>query len=504
MGFMGLFGAPNVDKLMASGNIKGLIKALGYKKKEFHKGIERTVFVSTDRAIDALVKIGTPAVEQLIFALQNKIQDTHVRMAAVEALGKIGGDRAINALIAAIYYRDTTNDRNISESAIEVLGQIGDARGIEPIIGVLRYENAGQSARRKAAEALGKIGGEQAVDVLIDFLLMGGIIEDKAVEEDSEAIINLELLLKNPYLELKKKDQGVAHGIGLLLQEMQGDLSVEDDAYPRYFDIHVRMSAAEALGKSGNSCAVRPLIAALNHAKKFEKFSSKFDLRKTICAALGQIGSGAAIDALIEAQDEDDIRNDVIKAIGSTRSERAVEYLIGVLENAKTGSYTRIVAVEGLGRIGSDRAIAALMGALLDSDVSCSVVKALSKTGDSRFVEIFISALKHPDWETREAAAEALEQINDARAVEPLIVLIKESKESWKFWVTRPRPVGIIPVSHYLAPDKDWEYRTFNTAVSALIKIKNIKDVDAFTALIKDWDDQLNSIFSIWFLNKGK
>ena len=68
---MPLFGPPNVKKLIAKGNVKGLIKALGYDK-------DRIVRVN---AVEALGKIGdTRAVEPLIAALKDKDKD--VRIAA--------------------------------------------------------------------------------------------------------------------------------------------------------------------------------------------------------------------------------------------------------------------------------------------------------------------------------------------------------------------------------------------------------------------------------------
>lgn len=54
------FGPPNVEKLKAKGNVKGLIKALGYEK------------------------------------------DATIRQAADEVLGEIGDTRAVEPLIAAI------------------------------------------------------------------------------------------------------------------------------------------------------------------------------------------------------------------------------------------------------------------------------------------------------------------------------------------------------------------------------------------------------------------
>ena len=90
---MSLFGSPDVEKLRAKGDIKGLVKALGHRK-------DRRV---RDRAMEALPEIGAPTVEPLIAALKD--QDKSVRRWAAWALCKIG-DAAIEPLIAALIDED--------------------------------------------------------------------------------------------------------------------------------------------------------------------------------------------------------------------------------------------------------------------------------------------------------------------------------------------------------------------------------------------------------------
>ena len=75
---MPLFGPPEVAKLKAKGNVKGLIKALGYYK------------------------------------------DRYVRGSAAVALGQIGDARAVEPLIVALY----DNNKDLREAAVESLGQI--------------------------------------------------------------------------------------------------------------------------------------------------------------------------------------------------------------------------------------------------------------------------------------------------------------------------------------------------------------------------------------------
>ena len=109
-GIMGLFrGKPNVEKMEAKRDAKGLIKTLGYKTDS---GVRRTAAL-------ALGKIGEPAVEPLIAALKDS--DDCVRREATEALGKIG-EPAVEPLIAAL----KDSDDYVRREAAEALGKIGE------------------------------------------------------------------------------------------------------------------------------------------------------------------------------------------------------------------------------------------------------------------------------------------------------------------------------------------------------------------------------------------
>ena len=113
---MGIFGPPNIEKLKARQDIKGLIKALGYKK-------DGTI---RQAAAEALVRIGAPAVEPLTAAVGDSDKD--VRCAAVQALGRIGGDGAERRLARAL----GDSEKDVRQTAIDFLVQIG-APAVEPL-----------------------------------------------------------------------------------------------------------------------------------------------------------------------------------------------------------------------------------------------------------------------------------------------------------------------------------------------------------------------------------
>jgi hypothetical protein len=92
---------PNIEKLTAKGNTKGLIKALSYR------------------------------------------EDKDIRKAAAEALGQIGDARAVQPLNETLL-KDTysySSNLTIRKAAAEALGQIGDAQAISFLREAMRKES---------------------------------------------------------------------------------------------------------------------------------------------------------------------------------------------------------------------------------------------------------------------------------------------------------------------------------------------------------------------------
>jgi len=169
---MPLFGPPNIEKLKVKGNIKGLIKALGYKKdatirreaanalgqisaREAEEALITAFVWDKDEdvckaAAHALKKIGVHPVDLFLH------EETLIRSNIAEALGRIRDKNAVEPLIASLEdeYWGTR------ESAAKALGDIGNNRAVEPLIKALKDEN--WTVRENAAKALGKIGDKRA------------------------------------------------------------------------------------------------------------------------------------------------------------------------------------------------------------------------------------------------------------------------------------------------------------------------------------------------------
>ena len=107
-------------------------------------------------AADALGKVGTEkAIDALIAVLEDKDMVKYFRGRAAEALGKIGTEKAIDALIAVLKDKDT--DRYLRKDAASALGEIGTEKAIDPLIAVLEDEGMDRDVRGDAADALCEI-----------------------------------------------------------------------------------------------------------------------------------------------------------------------------------------------------------------------------------------------------------------------------------------------------------------------------------------------------------
>lgn len=311
---MGFF-KPNIEKMEAKGDVKGLIMAMW------------------DR-------------------------DRDIQWQAARALGNVGDARAVEHLIQALKNRRIRNDAALS------LGQIGDTRAVEPLIEALKDEY--ELFRSNAARALGLIGDARAVEPLANILSD----EDKYVREDAEkALENIKLGgVKRDDPNIKKMEaKGDVKGLIKALkyedknarrQAVYALVGIEDARlveplcqFLQDEDWDVGGTAAKILGNIGDARAVEPLIQAL----KDEDVHVKSEAAK----ALGKIEDARAVEPLVQLLKDDESgdfqQKEAAKALGKIGDARAVEPLIQAL------NYVPSEAALALGKIGDARAVEPLV-----------------------------------------------------------------------------------------------------------------------------------------------
>ena len=204
------------------------------------------------QASSALVKMGKPAVELLIVALEDG--SWVARVAAARALGRIKDTRVVEPLIAAL----KDGSWWVRRAAAWALGETKDPRAVAPLAVALKDKV--WFVRNSAISALKYIRDPSAVEPLI--------------------------------AALKHKDSNIRQQAAWGL-EMMGDSRAVEPLIQALKDRRVRCEAAGALGQIGDTRAVEPLIAALKSRDSYTRY--------VVVWALGAIRDRRAVEPLIQA-----------------------------------------------------------------------------------------------------------------------------------------------------------------------------------------------------------
>lgn len=138
-------GKPNVEKMKANKDVKGLLVVLKDSR------IIGTSITDSYGALDKIIEIGTAAIEPLIEALESD-GDEVVRWVSANALGRIGDERAVEPLIEAL---KNEVHPDVRWHVAEALGELEDERATRPLTEALGDEDSW--VRNYAASALRKI-----------------------------------------------------------------------------------------------------------------------------------------------------------------------------------------------------------------------------------------------------------------------------------------------------------------------------------------------------------
>ena len=125
-------------------------------------------------------------------------------------------------------------------------------------------------------------------------------------------------------------------------------------------------------------------------------------------------------------KDEADFKCFLIQVLGKVPNESGNTAIRGRLEDADAG--VRRAATEALGQLGDKQAVEPLIRKLedTDADVRGAATEALGRLGDKQAVEPLIRKLEDTDADARGAATEALGRLGDKQAVEPLICKLED------------------------------------------------------------------------------
>ena len=267
--------------------------------------------------------------------------------------------------------------------------------------------------REQAAEILGKIGSDRAIEGLADAMFNDPEESVREASIDSMASLEFEqlegilqdhpdpLLRKAAALSLGKK--GDPRALSPLGNSLVNQPDTSED---------VRAAAADALGDLLQPEAVEPLSQAL-------ATDSSSMVRKAGAGALGTLGqqSGAgSLEQALVADAEEDVRAAAADALGGLLSPSSLPPLLEARENdpspkvrGKSNGALNQFGQPGLGQALEESD---------DSSVRAAAAQVLGEQGGSSAADNLIDALQDSDDEVKEAAQEAVENLGSVTPLE--------------------------------------------------------------------------------------
>ncbi len=391
--------------------------------------------------------------------------DDNVAVAAMEALGRIGGRAAVDSLVDAVgsgsFFR--------TFPAIDVLGRSGDPRAVAPLTALLDD----RQYAAEAARALGRTGELAAVAPLMKFLVRAG---NATVRVASLALRDLhsrhrERFGRDDAIDLAIHGVGVdAGGVRQLTRALaEGDPTEKAaicfvlgalhdpstapvltgllDAAPEVAD--AAASALRRLGpeaedqilagiRDGNISSRRallPLVTRVSGTREIAQCLSDADpdVRAAACEALARMGVTAVVGALFPLLADSNARVSyaaiaAIQSLGSRETER-----LALAAARSSDPRVRRAAFRILSYFGAVAALDEFLAAVTDADerVRESAIQGLPFMDDPRAMEALLTAAKDPSERTRAAAMRSLGQCSGNLRVTAYLLKGLADPDAW-------------------------------------------------------------------------
>jgi len=176
--------------------------------------------------------------------------------------------------------------------------------------------------------------------------------------------------------------------------------------------------------------------------KRIQELIKQLDSRTWDQAAKELVGIGEpAVDPLLRALNQNSQwisarASDPLSKIGS---EKAVEGLLGTLDNTKFDDRIRRYILQSLGNVKSERVLNPLIRHLGHEDwtIRCAVIRSLAQIGGQTAEEAVIGALKDRERFVVECAITVLGQMKSTRAPAHLIEILEEREGMGRIKISR-------------------------------------------------------------------
>lgn len=368
---------------------------------------------SSPRVAEALTRFGALAVPPLVALLRDE-EHPQAAVWAARILGRIGDHAATAPLLERLFDRSDT----VRMAATEALGALGDRRATQALLRAALSDPMPQ-VRAHAAGAIGRMGAEASIDVLVAALADPDYGTRVRALEALEMIQPgdtgpLERSLRDENPDVRKRAALALDRVGYLTARV-AELASDDVAVARR-----AYAATLELGHAGLADGV---AAHLHHAD--------FRVRAQVARLCGELGL-ARFGAVLAAAAEDPswpVRARVAEALGVLRAEEGHPALVALLADPEP--VVRDAAAEALGQQGGkglEPYLRELSRAYFRGSVTArlAVLKPVATFEAPEAQGLLQKALADPNSTVRLSALELIASRNSAVAVESLVARLED------------------------------------------------------------------------------
>jgi HEAT repeat protein len=318
----------------------------------------------------------------------------NVSVAAIEALGMIGGTAAVEALIRVIESRKFFR----TFPAIQVLSRTGDPRSVPPLASLL----ADETYRLEVVRALGRTGMASAIEPIISLL-----------KSPRDAIVRL-VAVSLAELIARADWVGTADHVSAVLKVAIAPWLGRIAAALRGADPGERTAIANLLGRAGDATVLPAITAMLDDASSATAATDALQ-------NLGRSSDDGLIDALASADATQ--RAAILPLVRSKQAANAVRVLM-----QDDDAEVRARACEALARISDTASVHLLFDALADPSarVAHAAVSAILTLGSSDTEALALAGVSSKRPSVRRHAIRLLGAFGFPSALEPLRAAIKD------------------------------------------------------------------------------
>lgn len=320
------------------------------------------------------------AIESLSEALLDG--DSVVRVNAVEAIGNTGGEKEIVPLVLLLADRDS----DVKKKAAEVICKLGKGKAVKYISALLADPDG--DVRRKTVELLGEIGNKECIEPVIN-----------ALEDKDETVCNAAVLSLG-----KMREKTAVLPLIAILKEKNRPSGM-------------RQCAIDGLSRIGGDYVFQALRELVQDKEENGR------LRRTAMRMLSNIDEEAAVDVAASSLNSTDdfLKKEAALSMAHRGNDSGLDILAPLIKGEDHNSVSEIC--DAIRNIKSEKAMSLLTVCLMSDDeyVRLAAVRAVGQAGNKGIVPLVIDLLNDESKEVRREAAVALGNLQDKRALEPLI-----------------------------------------------------------------------------------